>query len=363
MKRKDWQLRRVDAGKALEQIPRLLADLLNAPVEILDTHSMGSDAEPAPDMRVQVGGLRLVVEYKSLGDAVSVAAAIQQVQRFIGDHESKDIPLVVVPYMGSVGRQLCREAQIAWMDLSGNAFISSDSVMVRVEGRANQFKGAGRPANLFAPKSSRITHFLLLHPFDWFRQKDIVRVTEINGGLVSRVVRSLVRQNLLDQNEHGAVRPSEPDLLLDAWGESYSFSKHRILRGHIPSLSGEDLLRKLTSRLLHMDGEWAITGLSGAWLLTQFGGFRTVSLYCDVDATALRLEDLGFRRDSRGANVWLVEPGDYGPYIGASEQQGIQVASPVQIYLDLAEHPERSSEAAQEIRAQRMPWIINHAGA
>ncbi len=356
-------MRRVLESEALEQIPRLLTDLLNAPVEKLEIRSAGSNAELAPDMHVQVGDLRLIVEYKSLGDTASVAAAIQQVQRVTGDYDSEDTPLIVVPFMGQVGKELCREARIAWMDLSGNAIINSESVKVRVEGRPNQYKGPGRPANLFAPKSSRISHFLLLHPFEWFRQVDIVGATGVSGGLVSRVARSLTRLDLLDQNEDGAVRPSDVDLLLDAWSETYSFSKHRILRGHVPSQSGEDLLRKVTSQLSQDDGEWATTGLSGAWLLTQFGGFRAVSLYCDVDATALRLKDLGFRREPRGANVWLVDPGDYGVYLGSSVHQGIHVASPVQIYLDLAEHPERSAEAAEEIRAQRMPWITNHAGA
>jgi len=94
----------------------------------------------------------------------------------------------------------------------------------------------------------------------------------------------------------------------------------------------------------------AATGLAGAWLLTHFASFRLVTLYVDREPPQELLTKLGFRHGDRGANTWLVIPNDEGVFAGRDEQDGIGCAHPVQVYLDLKFHPERSSEAAQRVR-------------
>jgi hypothetical protein len=48
--------------------------------------------------------------------------------------------------------------------------------------------------------------------------------------------------------------------------------------------------------------------------------------------------------------VWLVVPNDEGVFDGAAEREGVRCVHPVQAYLDLKDHPERSAEAAQQLR-------------
>ena len=62
------------------------------------------------------------------------------------------------------------------------------------------------------------------------------------------------------------------------------------------------------------------------------------------------INSLGFRDEERGENVWLVVPNDEGVFFGAEERDGIRCAHPVQVYVDLKGHPERSAEAAMELR-------------
>ena len=52
----------------------------------------------------------------------------------------------------------------------------------------------------------------------------------------------------------------------------------------------------------------------------------------------------------KGENVWLVVPNDEGVFHGAAEREGICCVHPVQVYLDLKNHPERSEEAAAQLR-------------
>ena len=95
----------------------------------------------------------------------------------------------------------------------------------------------------------------------------------------------------------------------------------------------------------------AATGLAGAWLLTHFASFRLATFYVSHQPSHDVLATLGFREEEKGANTWLVIPNDEGVFAGREEREGVSCTHPVQVYLDLKFHPERSSEAAERLRA------------
>jgi hypothetical protein len=68
------------------------------------------------------------------------------------------------------------------------------------------------------------------------------------------------------------------------------------------------------------------------------------------------LEAVGWREVTEGANLWLVLPNDKGVFQGAVENEGILCVHPVQVYVDLKDHPERAIDAAEELRARCLAW-------
>jgi hypothetical protein len=68
------------------------------------------------------------------------------------------------------------------------------------------------------------------------------------------------------------------------------------------------------------------------------------------------LAEVGFHEESRGGNLWLFIPKDAGVFQGAGEVDGIRCVHPVQVYLDLKEHPERAAEAAEKLRKDFLNW-------
>jgi hypothetical protein len=68
------------------------------------------------------------------------------------------------------------------------------------------------------------------------------------------------------------------------------------------------------------------------------------------------LERPGFGEDPRGANLWLVVPNDACVFQGAVEKDAIRCVHPVQVYLDLKGHHERSTEAAERLRSELLTW-------
>jgi len=318
--------------RLVARVSDTLAGLLNVGSEQVSSEvKSGSQRGGGPDLVIRSGGRTFVVEVKGSAAAGTVAMAVDRVRAHALSMGADAVPLVAVPYMGAVSRRLCEEAQIGWLDLSGNGVIVAPGLHVRVEGRPNQFRRAGRPADLFAPKSSRVVRWFLMHPGQGLAQRSLARATGVDEGHLSRLVARLEEQRYLVRDEAGALSVRDPNLLLDAWREAYSFDRHHLVKGHVPARSGETLLLELAKRLSKLGIQHAATGLGAAWLITRFAGFRTVTMYLDRRPSGPWMGELGWREGDRGANVWLVVPNDEGVFQGAVQREGIRCAHPVQV--------------------------------
>lgn len=277
--------------------------------------------------------------------------------RFAGLDVGDSIPVLVVPFMTPAGAKAAAERRLNWIDLSGNASLRDGELYISVQGHPNQYGGPGRPASPFAPKSSRVARVLLLDPARWWRQKELAERIDLDPGRVSRVVRSLEDEQLLER-QGSRLRPRDPDLLLDAWADDYRFDRHDIITGHLTG-NGIELARELSRSLDAADIDHAFTGLSAAWALDPFARFRLISVYVHGDPRVAG-DVVGLRRNERGANVQLIGPDDLGVVDGEQTVDGLPCVSPVQVFLDLGHLPERASEAAEHLRAEGRLW---HAGA
>lgn len=344
-------------NQAIAQIVEMLGKLVGEGPSTSDVcrepEINGADAE------VEIGQFTFLIEWKGQGTVASVARAITQVQRSPNGYGRGAIPLVAVPYMGPSGMKECEKAGVSWVDLSGNARISAPGLHINIQGRPNLFIHRGRPSSAFAPKSSRITRWLLIHPKREMSQREIASATDMSEGFTSKIVARLAADRLVVRTQNGKIKVKDPNLLLDAWAEKYRFDRHRVIRGHVPSRTTESLLANLSEHFHAESIGYAATGLSAAWQLTHFAAYRIVSVYIERDLPNSRIEELGFREDDRGANTWLVIPNDRGVFQGSSMREGVRCVHPVQVYLDLLGHPERASEAADRVRSDYLKWANN----
>ena len=309
-----------------------------------------------PELRFQARGHQIVACFKAAANTEQLGSVIQALSRI---SNVPDIPLVVVPYMGAAGRELCRTAGVAWLDLSGNAEIHTSSLRIRVTGESNRFKRSGRPESIFAARSARVARIFLMDVSRSWIQSEIANKTGLSAGYLSRLLPRYVEAGFLECTQEGRMlryKVMQPDSLLDAWFADYDFNRHRIVRGHIASRSGVDLLRALSNTLHQHDIEYAVTGLAAAWLWEPFAAFRTVTLYLSSLPSSDLLSEAGFHVGERGSNTWLVVPDDPGVFDGATVRDGVQCVIPVQAYLDLKSQPERSQEARDELRRVHLEW-------
>lgn len=301
------------------------------------------------DAVFSIRGHSFVLEWRRSGSLGLVADAIRQLRTAQGSFAHDVIPLLAVPYMGEAGQKRCAQAELPWLDLSGNARIIVPGIFYQNLGHPNRFRRPGRPESAFGPKGSRITRRLLMEPSKAVRQRVIASSTGLNEGHASRVVGKLLEAGLVEREADG-IRATDPGTLLDAWREEYRFDRHDVIRGHISAGGGEALTHSIAQILSKADVPHAATALAAAWSWTRHAGFRLATVYLTSYPSAGAREALGFREEPRGANTWLVVPNDEGVFDGAEFVDGIRCVHPVQAYLDLKDHPERATEAAAAIR-------------
>ena len=329
--------------EALRLLPGLVEDLFDhqgGPLHV-------RQADQIPDQGFDLFGMGYgrdwLFEVKASSSPGLVSRAAASLERQPADA----LHVLVVPFMTPAGEKAAERLGLNWIDLSGNAHIRADQLYIYVAGRPNMFVNRGRPSSPFAPKSARITRVMLLDPERWWRRKDLAESTNLDSGHVSRVVKRLIDEGLLEQEDH-RIRPRSREVLLDAWEDEYRFDRHQILRGHM-SGAGIELARDLEERLAGLNCRYAFTGLASAWAYRGFARFRLNSVFVEGDPHEVA-DEVGLRINDRGANVQLIVPEDAGVFIGVRVVEELTCVSAVQTYLDLKHLPERAAEAAEDLR-------------
>ncbi len=341
--------------QAMLEVPGIIAKFLELPERRVKV--VLPQGTNGPDFVVKTPGCNFLVLFTGTGTKPLLLAAWGRILESKAFFQKKDgIPLIVAPYMGESGANFCRDHDLSWIDLSGNVHIKAPGLLVHVEGNTNRFKRAGRPANVFSPKGARIARQLLMEPDKDYTQRELSRITGLDEGYTSRIVCRLEELNLISRDDKRALRSFDPAQLLDAWLEVYDFSRHQIIKGHIAARSGEELMKRISQTLAEQQIDYAATGLAGAWQYTHFARFRLATFFLTDHPGKDVFDLLHFREEDRGANTWLVVPSDKDVFRGASIQAGIPCVHPVQVYLDLKGHPERSKEAASALRRNALKW-------
>lgn len=333
----------------LDDVRTALGEALGSAVEPLEPEQGGRKGR---HLLLGGNGLILAVGWKPVGDAANVGAAVRELGVFERPRDRGAPPviaLLAVPYMGETGRRLCAEAGLSWIDLSGNAWIDAPGQRVRILGHPNKFTSVGRRADVFAPRSSRVVRAFLMKPGRTFTQSELVTLTGVDKGRVSRVVRRLEGLGLVSRVGSRSLRLADASLALDAWWETYDFEKCDVVRGHVAVRDPSELVERIRSSAA-LGPRWALTGLAAAWRLTHFAMFRLVTVLVSQRPSDGVLAGLGFREEPRGANLWIARPPDEAAFEGAAEVEGVPCAHPLQVYLDLKGQPERAQEAAAEVR-------------
>lgn len=299
----------------------------------------------------------IVCEVKSSGQPRHVRTALLQLRNYVAHNKPASLPLLIAPYLSTEARALCREQEVGFLDLEGNARLVFDGVFIDRLVPTKPAAARRELKSLFKPKSARVLRAMLHDPSRQWRVTELAGAAQVSLGHVSNVRSALLDNEWATLSEGGLVL-SKPGDLLDAWLEAYEPAAAR-REGFYTTLHGRpfDEAARHAIGSKTETGQIAFASFSAAQWLAPYGRTSTHYFYADEEAFERLKKGLKLASARAGENVVVMTPRDDGLFLDTVEPApGAVCTSPVQTYLDLAQAGERGREAADHLRREKLSW-------
>lgn len=294
---------------------------------------------------------RLVCEVKSVGEPRYLAQAITSLTRGTQD-DPRLYPVVVAPYISAEGQRVCREAGVGYLDLTGNAYLRFDGVLVDRASSQPPPRAKARLRRLFASKSSRVIRVVLEQPETEWTMARLAEEATVSLRTVYLVLNALEEKAFVEKRR-GAITLQKPGELLDLWAQNYNVEKQRQHTFYTFIKSPSELAAKLSDQAVKHKEAVGLTLHSGAAFVAPFVRSADVHAYFMGDRERL-LQALDLRPVESGGTVHLLEPYDEGVFYRVQTIRGVRVVCNTQLYLDLINYPARGREQAEALRRQKL---------
>lgn len=246
--------------------------------------------------------------------------------------------LVVAPYLSPRSRELLKQRWISHADLTGNLWLSRDSLFID---RTGAQKGPKRDAedrprtSLRGPITGRVVRFLCDTPPP-LKVREIAMGTNVHAGNISRILEFIERERFIERTERGLVVAVDWESLLQRW--SPDLQKERRSETFLEPRGIEIVTRRLSD----WSSQYAITGSYAAAQLAPVAEPMAIDVY--VRDIGEGREALSLRASDRVGNVRLVQAFDRVAFERTIERDNVILACPSQIAADLLTLPKRSSD-------------------
>ena len=359
---------------ALQALQDCLGKISFLQVEYIGPIRGGQGPDLQAVLRVQGRPVEVFAEYEDNGLTRWARQAVYVLKGWLAERPGA-YGVFIAPYISPAAAAICKEAQIGYLDLAGNCHLSFETVYVHQEGYPNPFPQRRDLRSLYSPKAERILRVLLTqsqcnacaaptrqHLLGW-KTEALAEAAEVSFGQVSNVKKLLADREWLLLDAAG-IRLSNPGALLDDWTQQYKYRRNRVTDYYSMTDVTESEYR-LAETCQHLGLRYALTGFSGAARLAPAVRYQRVMAYIQGDLGALT-DALGWKPVPSGANISLLAPYDEGVFYlvgaalssskgaahGARDMDGVQIAAPVQVYLDLQSYRGRGQEAAEAVRKE-----------
>jgi len=254
-------------------------------------------------------------------------------------------PVLVAPFVSTRGRELCKELSLGFVDLSGNAYLKFNGILIERWGKESIAREKRVQKHLFSMKSTWVIRRLLSEPERTWKFEELSAEANVSIGQAYKVVNKLVSEGYLEK-ERGSIRLLKPGELLDAWADAYRFDRQDITGYYCPLKDREMIFRGLKST-----DDYALTLGAAASLVAPFVRSTDVYMYVKKDRDEL-INALNLKPVEFGGNVYLVKPTDEAVFSDIQIIDRLITVSNIQLYLDLYNYPMRGREQAEHVREQ-----------
>lgn len=347
-------LMKIDENNILSSAKKAFQDSISKVpfIRNITFEPVSSDRDVKPDILVKLelpeSTVKILGEVKSQGQPRLAREAVNQLIR-CKEVFRDSYGIFIAPYISEKAAEICRSEGIGYLDLSGNCLLSFDKVYIEKEGNPNKYLQKRDLRSLYSPKAERILRVLLNNPGKNWKVQDLADESDVSLGQVSNVKKLLYNREWIFEEKSGLLLV-DPKQLLDEWSENYNYRKNEVWEFY--SLKGLNELEKSIAEYCKKSVKaYALTGFSGAARLAPSVRYKKAITYISELQQDLAIE-LSIKPVTSGGNLLVFSPYDDGVYYGKKEYDGIDVVSPIQLYLDLKGFRGRGEEAAEALYDQ-----------
>lgn len=323
------------------ELRQLARELLAAEAE-LSWRWLGTGSESRLELKLD--GRRLIFEVE-----FQLAPGAREVDRLAERSRSRPLLLVAATLSDTLVNH-CRKRGVSCLDLNGRVWVRAEGILVdRYPAEARRFRPATPVPDIFQPKSSRLARAMLSQPERDWSQTELVARTGLSPGLVSRLVRHLVNEGLINRQER-TLRLVQPEGLLDAWAAQDDWAKRTTIRQYSLLEADPEKVGLLLVRHLSPAAPLVFTQWFAANLRHPYTAPPVVSAYVEDHPSEDLLRSIRARPVSEGGTLWLAVPNDEGVFRETQRVGRFTLACDAQIYLDLLRVGLRGPDQAKALR-------------
>lgn len=302
-----------------------------------------------PDMVVKVTApdgdrVTFIVEVKRSGGGSVAQDAIRQLRTY-----AETMPgaraLFIAPWLSQRSRELLAEADVAYLDATGNTRLVADrpGLFVQAVGaEKNPWPTDSALKSLRGKGAARAVRALVdFRPPYGIRE--LAERSSASASTLSRVADLLEGDGLLGRDPRGSITDVDWAGTLRRWTQDYDVQARNDLTAWLAPRGLESLKGALRSSGLR----YALTGSLAANEIARYAPARLGMVY--VDSVTEAAEALDLRAVEAGTNVWLLAPFDDVVYERMQERDGLTLVNPSQLAADLLTSPGRSPSEGEEL--------------
>jgi len=208
--------------------------------------------------------------------------------------------------------------------------------------------------NIFQAKSSRIVRVLLTDPRRTWVLRELADEAQVSLGLAFYVTSALVEMGLGDRDERNRFILTDPHRLIRQWAASYNYLLlNKFSEYYTFDTEFDTFISRFGKLPTPIKSKYALTLHAAAWLIAPYVKPTDFHIYVHPDIGKRRfqalVQTLAISPVERSGNVKLVTPNDKEVFYASRLVNVVRIVSPIQIYVDLFNHPGRGEEAAQKL--------------